>query len=282
MNELINYFNSNQSNLIHKWAHYFEIYDSYFSKFKNKEIYFVEIGVFDGGSLQMWKKYFGPQANIIGVDINPLSKTLEDNQIKIIIGDQEDDLFLDKIISEIPQIDILLDDGGHLNTQQINTFKKLFPHISENGLYLCEDIHTSYRHGYNRGFLSKRKYHPINPFRLIKLLQERYYLMKNKLMINHSSKLYSNDYLSFIEFSKQLIDLLNIWYSSNDSDIKNVSDINEYTKTINSIHYYPSMLVIEKRAVQRPAIVSSGEITLLKDELDINTKNALHATKRKL
>ena len=83
MNELINYFNSNQSNLIHKWAHYFEIYDSYFSKFKNKAIYFVEIGVFDGGSLQMWKKYFGPQANIIGVDINPLSKTLEDNQIKI-------------------------------------------------------------------------------------------------------------------------------------------------------------------------------------------------------
>ena len=78
-----------------------------------------------------------------------------------------------------------------LNTQQINTFKKLFPHISENGLYLCEDIHTSYRHGYNRGFLSKRKYHPINPFRLIKLLQERYYLMKNKLMINHSSKFFS-------------------------------------------------------------------------------------------
>ena len=72
MNELINYFNSNQSNLIHKWAHYFEIYDSYFSKFKNKAIYFVEIGVFDGGSLQMWKKYFGDSSIIFSIPFKQL------------------------------------------------------------------------------------------------------------------------------------------------------------------------------------------------------------------
>ena len=281
MNELINYFNSNQSNLIHKWTHYFEIYDFYFNKFINKEIYFVEIGVFDGGSLKMWKKYFGPEANIIGIDINPLSKALEDDQIKIIIGDQEDEKFLDSITSIIPKIDILLDDGGHLNTQQINTFKKLYPNINENGIYVCEDIHTSYRHNYNKGFLSKRKYHPINPIRLLKILQEQYYTVKNKLMIN-SPKLYNNEYLSFIEFSKQLIDLINAWYYKNDIELNDKSDENNYTKTINSIHYYPSMLVVEKKSVDRPSTITSGEVTLLKDELDKNVINALHSERRKI
>ena len=70
-----------------------------------------------------------------------------------------------------------------------------------------------------------------------------------------------------------------VGYSLNDT---NTSDISEYTKTMHSIHYYPSMLVIEKRVVQRPFTVSSGEITLLNNELDVKTKNSLHAIRRKL
>ena len=84
MNDLEKYFESNQDNLINKWMHYFDIYDQYFSKYRDKEIVFVEIGVFQGGSLQMWKEYFGPKAKIYGIDINPECKQFEDEQVTIL------------------------------------------------------------------------------------------------------------------------------------------------------------------------------------------------------
>ena len=136
MNELIKYFNSNQSNLIHKWAHYFDIYDFYFRKFKNKDIYFIEIGVFDGGSLQMWKNYFGVKAHIIGIDINPLAKKLEDDQIKIIIGDQEDDSFLERVISDTFFIQAF--------SATSLTFVVLFAHAPAHGIHGSISPHNSH------------------------------------------------------------------------------------------------------------------------------------------
>ena len=83
MNDLERYFNSNSGRLIHKWMHFFEVYDRHFSRFRGKEVVVVEIGVFHGGSLQMWKQYFGPGAVIHGVDINPRCKELEEEQVTI-------------------------------------------------------------------------------------------------------------------------------------------------------------------------------------------------------
>ena len=59
MNDLRRYFDNNSGRVIHKWEHYFEIYDRHFNSFRNKEIVILEIGIFQGGSLQMWKNYFG-------------------------------------------------------------------------------------------------------------------------------------------------------------------------------------------------------------------------------
>ncbi len=148
-NDLLKYFENNPGRLIFKWMHYFEIYDRYFSRFRNREVHVVEIGVAQGGSLQMWKKYFGDYAYIYGVDINKRSKRFEEERIKIIIGEQQNRNFLRQMKNQCPRIDILIDDGGHRMLQQINTFEELFPHISENGVYLCEDLHTSYwpQHG---------------------------------------------------------------------------------------------------------------------------------------
>lgn len=68
MNNLGKYFKENNGNLIHKWVHYFDIYERHFSRFRNRKMTILEIGVYQGGSLQMWKNYFGPQAEIYGVD----------------------------------------------------------------------------------------------------------------------------------------------------------------------------------------------------------------------
>lgn len=153
MNDLEKYFRENSSNrLVHKWEHYFEIYDRYFSQYRGKEIHFLEIGVSQGGSLQMWKSYFGDKAKIYGIDINPKCKTLEEENIEIFIGSQSDPVFLQKLKQELPPFDIILDDGGHTMEQQIVSFRELYSHVKPNGLYLCEDNHTSYLIKYGGGY----------------------------------------------------------------------------------------------------------------------------------
>jgi len=118
MNDLEKYFTENIGRLIHKWKHYFEIYDRHFSRFRGTDVHVVEFGVSQGGSLQMWKEYFGLNCKIFGVDINPDCKALEEDQIEIYIGDQEDRNFLKSLAKTVPRIDILIDDGGHTMRQQ--------------------------------------------------------------------------------------------------------------------------------------------------------------------
>jgi cephalosporin hydroxylase len=86
MNPLHAYFNNNNHKYIDKWLHYLDIYHRHFERFRGKPVTVLEIGVYHGGSLQMWKEYFGVHANIIGIDINPICKELEEENIKIYIG----------------------------------------------------------------------------------------------------------------------------------------------------------------------------------------------------
>jgi len=143
-NDLKNYFNKNNKRLIHKWRHYFDIYDHHFHQYRGKDVVVLEIGVSQGGSLQMWKEYFGPKAKIYGIDIDSRCKKLEEENIQVFIGSQSDRLFLSEIKKQIPPIDILIDDGGHMMDQQRISFEELFGYIKSDGIYLCEDLHTSY------------------------------------------------------------------------------------------------------------------------------------------
>lgn len=154
-NPLISYFEKNDKKLIHKWMHYFDIYHSHFSKYRNRRITVLEFGVSHGGSLQMWKKYFGKKAKIIGVDILPDCKKLEEKNVEIFIGDQEDRKFLKRLMRTIGEVDIVIEDGGHTMKQQINTFEEVFPFVKYGGIYLAEDLHTSYWDEYGGG-LKKR------------------------------------------------------------------------------------------------------------------------------
>lgn len=142
--DLIKFWLFEKHRCIDKWVHYFPIYEKWFSPYRGKEIVFVEIGVQNGGSVQMWKNYFGKSAQIIGVDIDECCKQFEEEQIAIEIGSQEDENFWAAFKEKYPRVDILLDDGGHTMNQQITTFREMFPHIKDGGLYMCEDCHTSY------------------------------------------------------------------------------------------------------------------------------------------
>ena len=142
-----------------KWSSYFQVYEKILSNYKNKKIKFVEIGVANGGSLFMWKKYFGKKAKIIGIDLNPAAKKLEKNGFKIYIGNQSDKEFWDYFYKKEGKVDIILDDGGHKNLQQISTVHYSLPHIKNGGKIIIEDTITSYL---KKEFYNPSRYSFIN------------------------------------------------------------------------------------------------------------------------
>jgi hypothetical protein len=144
-----------------KHSTYFNVYDELFSRYRGKDITFVEIGVFGGGSLFMWKEFFGPKARIIGIDLNPDAKNLEKYGFEIYIGSQSDENFWTELLCQIGLIDVALDDGGHTYLQQIVTTEMLLPNIKDGGMLVIEDTHTSYMDGYGprkHSFLNYTKY----------------------------------------------------------------------------------------------------------------------------
>lgn len=144
-NPLRSHFNSiTQGRGVWKWLHYFDIYHRHCRQYIGREAHVAEVGVYSGGSLDMWKAYFGPKCRIYGVDIEAACKAYEDERTRIFIGDQGDRNFWKYFREQVPQLDILIDDGGHLAEQQIVTLEELLPHLRPGGVYICEDVHREH------------------------------------------------------------------------------------------------------------------------------------------
>ena len=143
MSDTLKIFNESK-NFCEKHKKYFPIYDHLFSSYIDKEITFVEIGISKGGSLHIWKKFFGPKARIIGIDINPECKILEKDGFEVFIGNQSDPDFWIDFFNKVGKVDIILDDGGHTNYEQITTTTSCVPNINDGGMMVVEDTHTSY------------------------------------------------------------------------------------------------------------------------------------------
>ena len=150
--ELFNFFRTKRvGRVLDKWVHYFPIYSRYFERFRGRQIKVLEIGVFRGGSIEMWERYFGPEATIVGVDIDPDAVRAAGKGRIIEIGDQSDPDFLRAVNDRHGPFDIIIDDGGHEMEQQIVTAETLFPLLNEGGVFLVEDCHTSYWDSYEGG-----------------------------------------------------------------------------------------------------------------------------------
>lgn len=128
----------------HKWHHYLSVYDRHLSRFRDRPVRLLEIGIHDGGSLQMWRRYLGPRATIHALDINPKCAEIDDPDLNIHIGSQADEALLHSIVDAMGGVDVVIDDGSHVWWHQIATFEALYDKISDDGVYICEDTHTSY------------------------------------------------------------------------------------------------------------------------------------------
>jgi limonene-1,2-epoxide hydrolase len=138
------YFLNNPDKRLHKWIHYFDIYERHFARFRNKAPVMIEIGVFGGGSLAMWKAFFGKDCQIIGIDINPECKMHEAEGIEIFIGSQDDPTLIERIFEKYPRVDIVLDDGSHIMNHMISSFELMYEKLDRLGVYMVEDTHTCY------------------------------------------------------------------------------------------------------------------------------------------
>lgn len=145
-------FHAGVEHVMDKWLHYLPVYDRFFGPWRGKPVRMMEIGVGGGGSLDIWRDFFGPGATILGIDINPkcAERVTPPNQVRI--GSQADTAFLDTVLAELGPPDIILDDGSHIASHQIASFRHLFPLLPPGGLYLIEDLHTAYWERFEGGY----------------------------------------------------------------------------------------------------------------------------------
>lgn len=132
------------------YHNYLEIYENYFSKYRNALTNFLEIGLWKGESIKMWREYFNT-GNLVGIDIIDLTHIKLPNT-QIHICDQSDRHQLENMISNtFDEYDIIIDDGGHMMHQQQITLAILFKYLKPGGIFVIEDLHTSGNPSYTRG-----------------------------------------------------------------------------------------------------------------------------------
>jgi hypothetical protein len=111
------------------------------SRFVGRKVNILEVGIYSGGSLDMWRSYFGENSHIYGVDIEESCKVYANDHTSVFIGDQADRDFWKGFRNSVTDVDIVIDDGGHAPEMQQVTLEEMLPHIRPGGVYICEDVH---------------------------------------------------------------------------------------------------------------------------------------------
>ena len=150
-----------------KWTIYLETYHETLSHLQSKEINFLEIGVQNGGSLEIWSKYFSNAKNIIGCDIDVLCSllTYDNKNVSVVIGDASTDEVKQQVTAIAPRFNVIIDDGSHDSSDIIKSFLLYFPLIEDNGYYIIEDLHCSYWMNFEGGL-----YDPFSSMAFLKKL----------------------------------------------------------------------------------------------------------------
>ncbi|MCF3591006.1 tetratricopeptide repeat protein [Planktothrix agardhii 1029] len=136
-----------------KWSSYLFVYDQILKSYRNMNVRLLEIGVQNGGSLEIWSKYFSNAKLIVGCDINPncARLTYKDSRIHVLVGDANSDEVKSNVIELSKSFDIIIDDGSHYSSDIIKSFAIYFPLLEDGGIYIIEDLHTSYWKEYEGG-----------------------------------------------------------------------------------------------------------------------------------
>lgn len=120
---------------------YTQWYEQYLEPMRGDPITLLELGVWAGASLRTWREYL-PQATIVGVD--KVDREIHIDGVDIYIFDQNDREDIEFCLALYGGFDVIIDDASHLSSKTIRSFKLLYPHLNPGGLYVIEDLQTSY------------------------------------------------------------------------------------------------------------------------------------------
>lgn len=151
MRTLREIFDGHEGRLVAKIDQFFDDYEPHLTRLRRDDVRVLEIGISGGGSLELWRSYFGPTASIHGVDLDPAAVANAPEDSIAHLGSQTDRELLLSIVEEHGPFDLIIDDGSHQVEHQIETFEILYPTMVDNGLYICEDAFSSYWPVYGGG-----------------------------------------------------------------------------------------------------------------------------------
>ena len=137
-----------------KWELYLDVYDAALSPWRSQPVTLVEIGVQNGGSLELWAKYFAAGRRFVGCDVDPKVATLrfDDPRIATVVAPVNTAAAAREIVARAgAPIDIFIDDGSHLSSDIVMAFRNYFPLVRAGGIYIAEDLHCAYRRGWQGG-----------------------------------------------------------------------------------------------------------------------------------
>lgn len=162
-------YSEHQGKISDKWALYLREYDRLFSEYRDKPVRILEIGIQNGGSLEIWLKYFTNLKKLIGCDINIACNFLEynDPRITVVVADANAEETVNNILTHSPIFDLIIDDGSHRSSDIISSFINYFPHLVDGGMFVVEDIHCSYWQEFEGGL-----YYPFSSINFFKRLAD--------------------------------------------------------------------------------------------------------------
>lgn len=169
LNKLAFEYSRHTGKVSFRWSSYIPVFDLSLIQYRDEPITMLEIGVLNGGSLELWAKYFSNAKTIVGCDTNPDCANLqfEDPRIQLVIGDATQEAVAEQLAVLSPTFDLVIDDGSHQSRDIIRSFAHFFPRLAEGGLYVIEDLHASYWQQYEGGL-----FHPYSSMSFLKRLAD--------------------------------------------------------------------------------------------------------------
>lgn len=216
MPKLYDIFINKSSKYCDKWENYLAIYERELHRFveRGEPVSLLEIGVQNGGSLELWTEYLPSDSYVTGIDINhdvvqlafasPRTRALafDATNLKAVDAHLGDEVF-----------DIIIDDGSHTSVDIIAAFDIYFDRLKPGGIYIVEDLHCSYIVEYGGGYRRKG---------------------------------------TSIEWFKELADVVNCNHIREDEiDKENLYSHRLLMRSVASVSFYDSVCVIEKLKLEK-------------------------------
>ncbi len=155
MKSLRTLYAEHQGKVSDKWELYLDVYERILAPWRERPVTLVEVGIQNGGSLELWPRYFVNGVAFVGCDVDSKCAALvfDDARVSVVVAGINTPVASEAILARVPSWDIFIDDGSHTSADIIHAFCNYFRFLKPGGIYIVEDLHCSYRPRYGGGIV---------------------------------------------------------------------------------------------------------------------------------